>query len=337
MRIRPTLVLLAAAALAVVGVGVPAPAFAASTGTIHVQALSPAGKPLHVDGLLFSAESVKGAPVDYLEGNYGDANGSLTFTGVPVGEKITVWGYANPLYLNTKKFSVTVADGATRSVSLTFIKGGAVSGTVTASGATPPYGTRVAVLTMAGKLVADYPLYNTASYSLTGLPTGTYIIQFNSRKSEGTLDQYLQAWSYWPHTTDVLKAKAIHVKQQGAHTAATVTRKISGAIGAGVTLSGSVAFGSGYGNRTMSVVASHAPDSFPYHLGSAGNGFSTPVNPGKYRIGIQGDYDPISGTTPTYWYVSDSKPPTQSESHAAWVTVGKSGKFVSFVSAKAQD
>jgi hypothetical protein len=99
---------------------------------------------------------------------------------------------------------------------------------------------------------------------------------------------------------------------------------------AGDALAGAVSYwtpASSHGQQEVQFVGTHNADSFTTNLGVDGN-LSIRVSPGKYRIGIVGDVDPIVGSAPTYWYVADDQGPTFTEQDATWVTVSADTNLV---------
>jgi len=123
------------------------------------------------------------------------------------------------------------------------------------------------------------------------------------------------------------------VKAQGRRSGAQTVTGINGSVLAGDTVDGTVSYWtpeSSHAGQEVEFVGKHNADSFTTVLGSDGN-LTDPVNPGEYRIAIKGDVDPIDGDSPLYWYVSDTKGPTDVESDATWVTVNASSIPLDFI------
>jgi Carboxypeptidase regulatory-like domain len=323
-----------------VAVAIPAaPAFAAGTGTLVVELVTPWGAPIDVSGLAIYTYDTVGSPVFFAQESESNASGVITVPDVPAG-KINTEAPPQNGYAFVQKNGLRIAAGKTLTIKLVLAKGGIIKGLVT-NGLTSEAleGANVEVLDSSGNEVSYGVTNGDGSYSVDSLPTGKYRVQFNSKKEPVTGDTaQTLSWSYWrgtrkTSTTSWTSAETISVKQQGARSAPQTVSNIDGSVLAGDTVDGTVSYWSpeaSHAGQEVTFIGKHNGDSFTTVLGDDGN-LSVPVNPGEYRIAIQGDADPIDGDAPNYWYVSDTTGPSDDESDATWVTVNSLRVVLDFI------
>jgi hypothetical protein len=331
-----TQILAGAAAVALVAavVAIPAsPAFASGTGTIVVQAETPTGAALHVSGLYIEGFDSPTAAVHYDAQPQTNSQGVVAFLNVPSNTNMTIELDLQKPYLKKVKTDVKVSSGQSLSLGIKATKGASVSGTVTIlSGAADLNDGKVALLNSSGGVVASSTTDSNGTYTIDPVPSGSYRVQFNSRSNNFDSAAALSyAWGYWNGATKATtqnwsSANTITVKQQGSH-AASVTTGINGNAASGAPVNSAITYWSTPSSRAgheVTFIGSHPADSFTTVLGSNGQ-IGTNVVPGKYRIGIYGDFDDVVGTAPIYWYTSETAGPTEVESQATWVTIDYPG------------
>jgi hypothetical protein len=320
-------------ALALSVVVVPSDAFAAETGTLTVQLVTPSGAADAVSGIgITERYPHDGTYTDEADGTT-NGGGAVTFDGVPAGVKLQVIlaPETSALAFETKS-GVVVKSGHTLVYKLVADIGATVSGTLLRPGGSALPGAVVALLDSHGQPQHYAVTASNGAYSFTNLPSGTYRVQFNSRKLAPFDSAALaESWGYWKNTASWSKAKSIKVSQQSKTKHATNLTGINGSVPTGTALTGSVKISGNYDLSEVRVDGKNTADSYLAEVNAAGNGFSTLVNPGKYRIGITGAVDPVVGAAPIYWYRSDSTGPTLDESKATWITVGDTTKSVTFI------
>ncbi len=343
MKIRLIAGAVTAVALAFVGLTIPTAAFAAGTSTVVVQLVQPSGKPLDVAGRAVDLYAAHSGGAVYSRNQETDSTGKATFTDAPVGISLDAEANSDSGYLNHIKTGVKAATGKTVTVKVTSTKGAAISGTVTEGVTTTPLpGGDVVLLNSSGRQQAAAPINASGQFTFVSVASGSYRVQYNSRKYDSSSDSARQfSWSYWngsaSSTLAWASAKILKVHQQTASSAASVVSGLDGKVYAGNSLSATVSYWapeSSHAGTPVEFVGAHAADSFVTTLDSAGDLDTTPLNPGKYRIAIVGDHDPIFGVTPIYWYVTDTSGPTTNQSKASWVTIDVAHKHIDFVPAK---
>lgn len=313
----------------------PAPAFASGAGTLKLELVTPAGAPLPLMNVDTDVYHQHGELDTYFNELQTNSLGQVTYTGVPAGVHLTVNAFSDSTYVGSAKSDLEVTSGHTLTVKLTYSVGATVNGTLVSGGPLP--GADVALLSGSGKLHYWATTNGSGVFSITGVKSGTYFVQFNSRKEHSQTAAALGAdWTYWngptsQSTVHWTSANSITVKQQTAH-AGPSTKTVSGSVGELYTLSGDVQYWSpatSHAGQIVQFVGTHAADSFDTRL-TAGGALYTWLNLGKYRVGIEGDFDSITGTLPIYWYKSDTAGPATSESSATWInfTGNKSIEFI---------
>ncbi|AJE02313.1 carboxypeptidase regulatory-like domain-containing protein [Geobacter pickeringii] len=152
-----------------------------------------------IEGVYVSAYGQVGA----LEANYAftDAAGVYTLTGLKRGPYAVLFsspGYVNEWYNSSrnraKATSVLVAAAETTGIDASLEKGGSISGTVTDStnGAGVRYAQVAAYDTLTGNLADITSTDFRGTYTLSGLPSGTYNVRFDGRWS--AMGGYLSSW-----------------------------------------------------------------------------------------------------------------------------------------------
>jgi hypothetical protein len=341
MKIRTAAAILATPLVIAAAVALPAtPAFAAATGELVIQLVTPSHAPVKAGGINVILQERTGSKLTYSTGGMTDSNGQLPIGSLPPSSKITIWFDAQQGFVEGTTSGIKLASGQTRSVNLVAAQGASVSGTVTEGQTpTPLAGAHVSLLNSKGAVEADAATDGSGNYSITGVSSGSYRVEFNSRfEQPNSAAAQNFTWSYWDGVgkESALKwtsAKTITLKQQSSHSGATAAIGLGGQAFENDVVRGTVSYWSpesSHAGQRVEFVAQHAADSFTTELGSDGN-LSVQVNPGKYKIAIMGDYDTILAVTPYYWYVSDTHGPATSESKASWVTVDVATKRIAFV------
>jgi hypothetical protein len=338
MRTRKFALAAAVAAIVAGGVALPAPAFASGTGTITIELVSPSGNARELSGVMV----ILGEGTVWSADALTDSTGRATFTGVPDDVHITATVAAQgptANYVLATKSKLEVKSGKTLTEKVPFDLGATITGTVTAGG-TPLSDVDVELLSSSGNAAEqtetrtffDIATNSSGVYSIAGIPTGSYRVQFNSPKWDSlsnnlSVGATTDSWSFWhgfdtASTTSWTSATPISVKQEGSHAASDETT-VNGTVTAGFTLDGTVCYWSpesSHAGQGVLIEGSHAADTFSAALNNSGE-LSVHLAPDKYRIGIAGDVDPIVGAQPLHWYVSNTSGPTLTYSDATWITV----------------
>jgi hypothetical protein len=335
MRARRGAIVATILAVVIAGLAIPAPAFATGTGTLKLELETPAGTPLPLTNVDTDVFHQHGEFDTYFNELQTNGLGQVTYTGVPAGVHLTVNAFSNSAYVGSSKSDLEVTSGHTLTVKLVYAFGATVNGTLISGG--PLSGADVALLGASGKLHYYATTNGSGAFSITGVKSGTYRVQFNSRKVHSQTFAALNAgWSYWngatsQSTRNWISANTLTVVQQTAH-AGPSTKTVSGAVGALYTLSGDVEYwspASSHAGQDVQIVGTYAADSFDTKLNGSGELY-TWLNPGKYRVAIDGDFDTITGVLPVYWYKSDAEGPATSESSATWITFA-GNKSIDFI------
>jgi Carboxypeptidase regulatory-like domain len=328
----------ASVALVAAALALPAPAFAAGTGSLTVQLASTKDEALKLgnESIYLYYKHDDGYP--YAHTLETGTFGNVTFSGVPSGVDLTIKTFANSQgYVATTVHDVKIAANVTTSKTVEIALGATVSGQVKAPNSQGLYEAWVAVLDSDNHVVESAETDTSGNYEITTIPTGTYRVQFNSRRANPSPGNLEYGWSYWKNSTSFTGSKTISVKQQTSSKSATELENITGTVPQGSLLTVSVQLtgeNSGdFDGALIDFVGTHGADSFEQNINSTGTSFETYLDPGKYRIGIFGPLNPVLAQYPLYWYVGDTDGPTQSESHATWVTIGSTSKTITFVNA----
>jgi hypothetical protein len=334
------LAIAAAAALGLAALIVPAaPAFAAGTGTLVVHLVTPAGQAIHTASLAIYTYNADGSAISFAQESESNSLGVITVPEVPAG-KVNTEAPQQDGYAFVQKNGLRIASGKTTTINLVLAKGGIIRGRVTIQSTTAGLSdANVEVLNSKGDEVAYAITEGDGSYSVDQLPTGTYRVQFNSKKEPVQGDRAAGlSWSYWNGATKTstlswTSANTVSVKAQGSRSAPQTISNINGTVqqGTAVVLRNSLwSPASSHAGQEVQFVGKHNGDSFTATLADDGD-LTTYVNPGQYRVAIEGDVDPIDEVAPWYWYVSDTNRPTNVESKATWATIGTETTNLAFV------
>ncbi len=316
-------------ALALAGLSIPAPAAALGTGTVTVQLVTVNGAPLSVSGIFLQLYHEHDGTDSYFDSEGSNLAGAYTFTGVPSSTSLVVRMVGTSSYISNTKSGVSVGSGHSISTTITAIRGAMVSGTVT-QGSTPLSGANVLLLDSHNNVAGGATTDGSGLY-LIQVKAGTYRVQFNSRQLSDAPAAQNFTWSYWKNTTSWTSAKTITVKQQSKSHVATIITGINGSVSNVASVNGDVELTGITGTNAVEFVGTHPADTFWTQLSAGGAAFSSWVNPGKYRIAVQGNLDPILGVRPMYWYRGDTTGVTADESKATWVTVTASETDLHFI------
>lgn len=205
-----------------------------------------------------------------------DANGSFFFGGIPAGSYIAYFSspssaYTSEYYGGTSATSFTVTAGQTTTgIDATLPAYGAVSGTVTdGSTQTGVAGVTVAVLNYYGEQIASAVTGAGGAYTVVGVPSGTYTVQF---APIGTGGDYLPT-----SQTGVTVSNG------------AVTNGIDQALEAGGTVTGTVTdatSGSGLSGVTVTLYGQYQQYLASTTTGAGGT-YSLPGLPtGTYEVGF---------------------------------------------------
>jgi len=143
------------AALALAALVLPAtPAFAAGTGTLVVDLVTPAGLPIDTAGLAIYTYDTVGSSVFFAQESESNASGVITVTGVPAG-KINTEAPPQNGYAPVEKNGLTISARKTLTIKLVLARGGIIKGLVTNGlTSTALEGANVEVLDSSGNEVA---------------------------------------------------------------------------------------------------------------------------------------------------------------------------------------
>ncbi|MFZ4857789.1 MAG: carboxypeptidase regulatory-like domain-containing protein [Desulfuromonadaceae bacterium] len=244
------------------------------------------------------------------------SDGSYTIAGLLTGSYklhfggsgyLNQWYSSKTLQVLADTVSVT-AGGATSGIDATLVLGSTIAGKVSDTAGTGLAGVSVRVY----DAVSGYPLYNNSassqsdgSYTITGLPTGSYKLQF-SRGSTG----YISHW-YNDKTSQTL-ADAVTV------TAGATTSGINATLILGGTISGKVSNSAGGNIAGVSVQAYDATSGSSYNSASSqsdGSYTITGLPTGSYKLQFSGG----SNGYLSQWYNNNT---SQALADAVSVTAG---------------
>jgi protocatechuate 3,4-dioxygenase beta subunit len=199
-----------------------------------------------ISGICVSAQSNSGG----FGGQPTDANGNYTITGLPAGTYSLVFSdcsgvtnYATTyydqnssgtdLYSSATKISVNPGD-QDGSLDVSMGEGGTITGTITAAvGGAPLQNICVSAQTNESGF-GGQPTAADGSYSITGLPAGSYVLQFTDCGTTNYASQYYSATSPDHGTTSYFDASAVTVSagatRSGINSALSEGGSISGTI-----------------------------------------------------------------------------------------------------------
>jgi len=323
-------VLVASALVLVPGVT----AQAASTGTVSVQLTDPARKAWKVGGVTVSVNSTTSSFYREVKTDY---RGIATFKGVPTSAKLLVEArtyYNLYWYLGSSKANVAVAKGKTKKVSLPVALGATISGTVKKPGGKALANAKVNVLSKSGAVLTSTNTDSAGKYTVQGLATGSYRLQFNGRQYVGPYESDAAArdyaWSYWGSSSGSwAKAASIAVKQQGKKTAPSVKTNVNSVVTAGTLVTLTLATANAGGQVNVERIISgkvfdretvYAP------LSTDGKSASVRLAAGTYIVGspyTEGSNKPLK------YFTGNGKKLTSDRNKAVLVTVSGSSLTLS--------
>ncbi len=250
--------------------------------------------------------------------------GVATFADVPAGKRYTIQTHATADYANleTAKFAAKTVN---YTKDLVLRKLATISGTLTDTDGFPIEG---AIVRAVGNGEHTAMTEADGSYTLRGLRSHAYRIEFNTHWAEG--GDYLNlsntanstyTWSYWPSATSAGKAKWVTVLDQSA-TKKNPTAKtgINGTVAIAHTVTMDInipgAVGSDYGFQlTFFHKASGAQ---ARNVVANTGGVTVPLNPGSYLVSLtilNSEHEKLSTT----WFHGDGRPGV-THSHASTLT-----------------
>jgi hypothetical protein len=294
---------------------VPANAATAAPGSLVVQLVAGVG-------VSANAVTAKASHYDRVVTN---ASGIATFPsilgGAIVSVQVLTFEYQYE-FTPTVKSGIAVAPGQVKKTSVTVARGGVVEGKVTLPGGGAfKYGQVVAVDSL-GNAVANTSTDINGKYSLRGLKTGSYAIQFNGRNwadsKVALVTNY--GWGYYGGGT-LQATKKVAVTTATATSNATVRTGINGAVPSGRVTTFSLATqGSGQLNIEKIVAGKvivaetvFSPLYSPYKIDKVR------LASGTYRLAVE--YK-IGATKVQYFYTGPGKKLSTDRTKAVLFTVG---------------
>lgn len=272
--------------------------------------------------------------------------GRATFSSVPAGKyyRVKADPGASDIYLSYELINVTVTAGSHEYVVAVVRHGATISGRVTGpSGG--PLGNRYVIARNRGSLAAYTTTTNSSGgYVLTGLPTGSYSVQFNARPQLFESHQPAGApiesvaenpfgWSLWGD--EPAQPGLVHylwvVEERGPVAESRITG-VDGSVPNGVKLTGIVQPQSGIDFRGAEVYLGTRTASIEFagQVDATGTKFEVILQPGGYNIGITGVT--ATGEKVEFWYTSDTTEPSHLGGLASTVKfTGKPGQTITFL------
>ena len=241
-----------------------------------------------------------------------DAAGRVTFSRVPAGDYgILAEPDTGSPYLDFERDDVTVSAGKHEFVVAVMRLGASIAGSVST-----PTGTGLAnaVVTAQGRTSSlIYTTKTTASgaYTLTGLPTDSYSIQFNSRPYFGASPaSRAYTWNFWgddPAKPGVLRH--IWVTEERGPAAQSVVTRVDGVVREGYALTGIVKPQglTDLRNAPVEVWGDKPGGSFGSQIDATGGSFRELLVAGVYTFKVTGYLD---GRGKEYWYTGESTAPS---------------------------
>jgi len=318
---RASIALLVATGLALV----PAvTAQAASNGIISVQLVDQAGKPWKVGEI---AVSINSTTSNYYRQATSDYRGIVTFKSVPTSARLTVQAHPeyNMWYVGGAKGNVTVSKNKTTKVAVKVAMGGSVSGIIRTSAGVPLAQSKVTLLTTTGAYVQEKTTDESGYYKFSGLRTGTYKLQFNSRQYVNTNAARTYSWAYWGAPDgDWSAAKTISIVHQGAKVKPSALTKGNITLPRGTTVTASLAEANPGGQIEVKRYINGVYFDKEYSivpLAEGGQSVQVRLAPGTYIVGVP--YQ-VGGSRPMMYYTGEGQALTEDFNAAVPVEVPKS-------------
>ncbi|MCU1404919.1 MAG: Carboxypeptidase regulatory-like domain, partial [Glaciihabitans sp.] len=305
---------------------------AGATGTLTVQLVTPAGAAWKVEGVGVSMLSTN---KPFNKSANTNKSGIANLSGIPAGAEVTVQAKTwdnHYEYTPTIKV-VTVGSGQKLSTKLIVARGGVVEGTVTVATGALKYA-NVAAIDGAGNPVATTTTDAKGFYSLRGLKTGSYAIQFNARNFINNTSPNVSTYGWAYYTTSASSsaslagAKRIAVKQAGATSTtsvASVSKNVSGKVVAGPGAKFALATSGTGGQLNIEKISAKktiVAETVYAQLYAPGTAATVRLNAGTYRLTVE--YK-IGTATVQYFYTGANKPLSKDRTKAVLFTVGTSG------------
>lgn len=285
---------------------------AAADGTVTVQLVTPAKAALR---LAKATVEIYSDDFSILRTKKTNSDGRAKFS-LPSGTPLTIYT-TRAGFVDSVRHIAGVTAGATSTLRVALPRGATVSGTVVNESSTPLRGSTVSVYSPSGTPLVSTVANAKGIYRITGLSTGSYRVQFNSRVSDsprpGVITNY--AWNYWKKSSWA-SATPISLKQQTATTAATVRKKINSVVPTGKSIKGALSVAGLSGGADVGLEALNYVDTTFGRLNAAGTAFSVKAVKGKYRVYVWGD----DAADDIWWYTGETTPPSHDEDDAKVVT-----------------
>jgi hypothetical protein len=282
------------------------------------------------------AAYAQAAPVTGSSAQYAGkiTKGKVIFTSVPENATFTLYVFGNRGYSSVYKQVTTTTAAATLSIALS--KYGSISGKVTGPGGKAVSGAQVDAIGKYGYSSSAATTDSAGKYTLQGLTTGSYRVQFNAHSSGDTTTTSKYTWSYWKGTATASKSKKLAVTAQTTKKSATSTKGINGTVKAGHELT--VKLGMAGASTAANGYSIAVTDGITYEnyneyqpTAQADPQFSLGLNKGKYKIQVT-IY--TSGNSTTYWYAGAGKAATTDSKKAVALSfAGSKDETVTLTSA----
>jgi hypothetical protein len=264
------------------------------------------------------------------------SHGTATFTDEPESTYVPqLFLPSTSTYIMPNFDNVSSVAGDTVVVAVTIARGASISGTLKTSTGSVLKDAQVAAIGESGTIVKTDATNSRGQYSLAGLPTGDYRIQFNSRSSgTGNAATMKYIWSYYKSKPHLAGSNVLVVHQQAPGVTASVKTGVSGSVKAGHSLVVASSLPGDTSYNEVQIVSEAAPDaeSFSSWLNAAGTSTRVILAPGSYKVSMAGAYDPVTGDFPIYWYTGPGTAPSTDETQAvAYTFTGTTSKTITFI------
>ena len=289
----------------------PAPQ-AAAKASIIVQLVSPTKKPLALDGAYVSIAT---PDFEFVQGRSTNDSGRARFS-VPAGVALDIDANKAGYVTGTRHIGDATA-GATTVLRVVLPKGASIAGTVRTAAGVVLKGSTVTVFKTNGQWVDSAVSSTKGAYRISGLASGRYRVQFNSRVDDPPRPVVITnyAWNYWK-AASWGTANAVVLTQQTSSAAATARKAVNGAVPRGSSIRGEVSIPGLAGGADVGLEPPNFVDRAIGRLNSAGTAFSLKAVKGKYRVYVWGDDE----TDDMWWYTGDTTPPSRDEDDAKLVS-----------------
>ncbi len=270
----------------------------------------------------------------FVTGTQSATNGTYTLAGLPTGSYDVSFqscglasgtGYVTQFYNGSATFSnatpVSVTAGQTSSgIDATLQVAGAISGTVSVSGGTGLGGICVNALTSSGQFVSGTVSVNGGTYTLSGLASGGYVVEFVSCGTTATGTGYLT--QYYNGSSTLSGGATVTV------TAGSTTTGIGATMQPGGAISGTVSDSSSTGIGGICVSAMTSATNYVTTTLSASNGSYnlSGLPAGSYDVSFQSCGSSSGGTGYLTQYYNGSS--TFSGATAVSVTAGQTSSGI---------